>query len=237
MSLAAATQGTGQPGLAGHLQQAAGGLMLLAGTERRAQSDAVSSSWPALLDLVTADTVDGGPGRDVIVDCGRIDDGAPIAVLDRADLVLLVCRGTAVSVWPALSTLRALQQPRGRSSGTRLRPPTVPVGVVVLGDGPIAAEAAQVLEPCRPVFVASLPIDARGAAGLCGAWTRALDRRPLVDAGRHLARLCDRTLSADPLLLPNVPAPLTRIPTVTAIADGARPDFSVLPTRAQVNGS
>jgi len=187
VSLAAAARTQAHPNIDDHVQVVDGGLPVLAGAASAAQVAALAPSWPAVIDSLA-----GLEGADVIVDCGRYSPDDPTGLLiGVSDLTLVVCRATAASVGHAREVLVALGR-RGDGS----RPPDAPVAVVVVGDQSEAREVGGALAPHTPAFVAALDHDPTAAAGLCGAWSRRLDRSRLVSAARVVARQADHTLPA-----------------------------------------
>jgi hypothetical protein len=96
----------------------------------------------------------GGPGYDVVADCGRLAAAyPPTAVLAAADVTLLVLRPDLPSIRASAVALPALHHTA-----------TGPVGLVLVGHGPYSAKdcAAQLLTP----VVATLPHDPGAAAVL-----------------------------------------------------------------------
>lgn len=111
------------------------------------------------------------PGYDVIADCGRITPGSVVwPVLERADVIGLVVRGTLPSVTRAHALVTEL-----RARATRLSWSLDGLGVIVVDDGPYSAEVGQTLG--LPVF-GTLPWDTRTAAKLAfgGDDARASDK-------------------------------------------------------------
>jgi hypothetical protein len=54
----------------------------------------------------------------------------------------------------------------------------------------------RVSGPLQPAVIGPLALDPVGAAGLAGAWTRHLDRTPLVESARQVAHELDVLLAA-----------------------------------------
>lgn len=213
VSLAAAARTQPHPSLDDHVQLVAGGLPVLAGPESAAQAAALAPSWPSVVDALA-----GLEDVDVIVDCGRYtSDDATRRLIAAADRTLVVCRATVTSVAHAREVLVALGR-RGDGS----RPPDAPVAVVVIGDQNDAREVAGALAAHTPASVGGLEYDPPAAEGLCGAWSRRLDRSRLVAGARVLARQVDQTLAADvrvhkPPQLANLPVSHRTAPTPAGV--------------------
>ncbi len=175
----------------GHTQTVAGGLEVLAGPSTPAHTAAMAVSWPAIADLLS-----GLHGADVLVDCGRLDLAAPTAgIIRAADLVLVLARATVEGVAHLLPVLRALTHPSQPQNGSR-------VGVVVLADPRdhhAVSEVEDVLTgwplPAHVPVFGRIALDPSGAAGLRGQWGRRLDRSPLIESARGLARDLDALLT------------------------------------------
>ncbi|MHB1431512.1 MAG: hypothetical protein ACYCVZ_05280 [Streptosporangiaceae bacterium] len=93
-----------------------GDRLFLAGLSDPRQAVGVTPAWPAIAaGLVAAD-------RDVIADCGRLDPGPhrPAAVLERAELVVMVLRPTLRQVASALPRLELATQLLGGTGRLRL---------------------------------------------------------------------------------------------------------------------
>lgn len=112
--------------------------LLLPGITTPAQAASLDPNWHQLASLFAAlergagegSKESGGPGFDVVVDCGRlVAPHAPWPVLHRADLVLLVVRPTLASLVPARAALDALR------AATAATGPGDRVGLLVVGDG------------------------------------------------------------------------------------------------------
>jgi MinD-like ATPase involved in chromosome partitioning or flagellar assembly len=126
--------------------------------------------WSALL----SDDGSTTPGRDVIVDCGRLHAGSPtVDAARRADVALLVTR-------PRLDQVALLQArvPALRLAGVDPR-------VVLIDDGPYTAQEVAVAAGVRIAGV--LPRDPRTAAALNGERARQrLGRSRLLRGARQL---------------------------------------------------
>lgn len=127
-------------------------VSFVAGVRAHTQAAALRDLWaPLALALTELDA----HGQDVIVDAGRLGlAGSPQALLDEADLTLLLTRATL----PGLAAARSwVEQARNPTMGWR-RP-----GILLIGDGQPygATEVTRVLG--LPVL-AALPDDADAAA-------------------------------------------------------------------------
>jgi hypothetical protein len=161
---------TGTSGLAAHTQTLPGGLPVVVGPSSPVQAEALRGAWPQLAAAITAHDAD------VLVDlgcCRGPDSQVTDPVLGACDQVLLVCRGSVASVLHTRDLLAQLQQ---RSTAE----------VLLIGTAADRDDVARALGAPRDQ-VHLLPHDAAAAAALAGAWTRKLDRSPLVAAVRHLA--------------------------------------------------
>lgn len=89
LSLAAqARRGLSPEILDDHLQPIDGGLPVLCGVTGPEQMTGIGPVWPALAAYLAA-----VPGRDVLVDCGRLTPGSPVLpVVHASDVLLLVAR-------------------------------------------------------------------------------------------------------------------------------------------------
>jgi hypothetical protein len=183
VSLAAATRTDSRPDLAEHLQRIAGGLRVLVGPATRAQSQALSPSWTAVIGAIA------GHDADVVVDCGQLGPGDDSTrhLVAAADLTVVVARATAPSVAHTREVMHALGRP-----GDGTAPTGGPVFVAVIGDSGQLRQAGQALASHTPVLVAGVADDPGGARGLRGQWSRRLDRSPIVVSVRALAQQADR---------------------------------------------
>ena len=132
-------------------------VSLLAGIRSHAQAPALRDVWDPLL-AALRDLDDNG--QDVIVDAGRLGlVGSPTALLDAADVTLLITRATLPSISAARSWAETVSQP-----ATGWRHP----GLLLVGEGQPyrAPEVAKVLG--IPV-VADLPDDPAAAVYHRGA--------------------------------------------------------------------
>lgn len=162
------------------LQLAVGGLPVLVGVESAEQSARIGDLWPTI-----ADALAQSPGMDVVADCGRLLPGlANQHVVPRADLVVLVARGTVESVAHLRHVLDAIVADGEVNA---------PIRVVALAaaenmDRSVddVADVLAAFDPHR-VTVSGLPLDRIAADALAGTPTRSLDRSALVAAARELA--------------------------------------------------
>lgn len=162
------------------LQLAVGGLPVLVGVESAEQSARIGELWPTIADAVMQE-----PGTDVVADCGRLLPGLSNQhVVRRADLVVLVARGTVESVAHlrhVLDSLIADGQVRAQIRVVAL--------AAVDGMHRSIDEVSAVLAAFdrHRVTVSGLPLDRVAADALAGTPTRSLDRSALVVAARELA--------------------------------------------------
>lgn len=170
VSLAAAARRGGDPGLVlEHCQQLPGGAAVLAGPASAEQARSAIGMLGPLLGRL------GELGGDVLVDCGRLDQGSPVLGLwEGADRAVLVAR-------PRLADLQAL------SSWLEARTFAGRVGVVTMGDGPYPD--GEIAEALGVEVLARLPWEPDAAEALVGlpASARQLRVAPLVRAARTLA--------------------------------------------------
>ncbi len=165
----AADRRAGSEEVLAHAQRLPGGMPVLVGPESPEQARLL---WRrAGVHLVKAL---GALDRPVVVDAGRLDlTEHSDTLLPAASLVLLVLRGRAEELVAAAQRMRALAG-------------VVPVGLVLVGDGPY--RAADVATQLRADVLAVLPEDKRTAASLeGGGLAPALHRSPLMRAARGLA--------------------------------------------------
>lgn len=132
--------------------------LLLPGVTDPAQSATVASVWQPIAEHLRE--VEVGPdGYQVLVDCGRLTTphvGWPL--LEAAEWVLLVVRGTLPSLSAALPAIRTLRRElTGGSGGPEL-------GLVLVDTGPY--RAAEVARRLDTEVVVTLPEDPRTAARL-----------------------------------------------------------------------
>lgn len=182
VSLAAAARHALDPDLVWeHCQELPGGAAVLAGP---ASADQARSALGMLAGLSKhLGTLDA----DVLVDCGRLDPGAPGAgVFEGADAVVLAAR-------PRLADLHALatwQETNPFDSGR--------VALVLVGDGPYLD--AEIAEALGIEVLARLPWDPDAAGALVSVPASAREVRlsPLVRAARSLAGRLAKELAGAP---------------------------------------
>lgn len=174
--------------------------LLLPGVSDPAQAVTVSSVWTPIADQLHQ------LGRDgwlVLADCGRsttVHFGWPL--LHRADLVLLVVRGTLASVSAAVPVLRALRQQHAGAApltGGPLPvaggppppegPPARRLGLLVVEVGPYRAE--DIGRSLGADVVATLPADSRTAQRLATGGA-VQPRSPLLRAAAAVRLTADR---------------------------------------------
>ncbi|MGW8985100.1 hypothetical protein ACWGQ9_20840 [Streptomyces parvus] len=163
----------------------AGHRKLLPGLTDPGQAGALTRTWPALSEVmhVLADDAD----YDVFIDAGRLalESGhlhptlTPAPLLHRADLVLLVVRGTEQSLTLArhlIDPLRAELAERG--SGAEA------LGLLLIEDGPYRAH--QVADALKAPVLAALPHDPATAGYFTGGGRppRGYGRSPLLRHAR-----------------------------------------------------
>lgn len=132
--------------------------LLLPGVTDPAQSATVASVWQSIAEHLR-EVEDAPEGYQVLADCGRLTAphfGWPL--LQVADWVLLVVRGTLPSLSAALPAIRSLRRElTGGSGGPE-------VGLLLVDTGPY--RAADVARRLDTEVVVNLPDDARAARRL-----------------------------------------------------------------------
>lgn len=158
-----------------HTQRLPGGLAALLGVQLSEQAEALGPLWPRLASALAALEVD------VLVDGGQLSHGSPaLALLERADLVVLHARPTVEGITHLVARLARLEQ-RGLA----------PL-VVLVGERPYGRRAVQATlhaEGLRARVLGVLAHDPRAAAGLGGRSgpTVGLARSALVRSARQIA--------------------------------------------------
>ncbi|MEV3998973.1 MinD/ParA family protein [Streptomyces halstedii] len=163
----------------------AGHRKILAGLTDPAQAAALGRTWASLSDVLHVLAEDAG--YDVLIDAGRLalDSGhlhptlTPAPLIHRAELVLLVVRGTEQSLTlarHAIDPLRTELQDRGSGADT--------LGLLLIEDGPYRAH--QVAEALKAPVMAALPWDpdTAGYLTLGGRPPRGYGRSPLLRHAR-----------------------------------------------------
>jgi hypothetical protein len=143
--------------------------LLLPGVRDPAQSATVAPVWPAIADHLRQLGDDDG---EVVADCGRLTAphlGWP--VLQAADRMLLVVRGTLPSVSHAVPAVQLLRR--------ELVEPADRLGLLVVDTGPYPP--AEVADRLEVPLVVTLPADGRTARALSQGGT-VHRRMPLVRA-------------------------------------------------------
>jgi hypothetical protein len=183
VSLAAAARHALDPGLVWeHCQELPGGAAVLTGPPSADQARSALGMLAGLSSRL------GMLDADVLVDCGRLDPGAPGAgAFEGADAVVLAAR-------PRLADLHALANWRQANPVDSGR-----VAVVLVGDGPYPD--AEIAEALGVEVLARLPWDPDAAGALVSVPASAREVRlsPLVRAARSLAeRLAKELTVASP---------------------------------------
>ncbi|CAM5289684.1 hypothetical protein GCM10010329_81230 [Streptomyces spiroverticillatus] len=166
---------------------AAGHRKLLPGLTDPTQAPALERTWPALADILHVLAEDAG--YNVFVDGGRLAFGAgrlhpvlsPAPLLHRADLVLLVVRGTTQSLALARNVIDPLRAEFDESAST------TSLGLLLLEEGEFPAH--QVSTALRTPVLAALPWDPDTAGYLTrgGKPPRGYERSPLLRHARSAA--------------------------------------------------
>lgn len=170
-----------------HLQALPGGLEVLVGPSGAAACRTVDAALPQCLPHLCARS------RDVVIDCGRIQPGAPgqIAALASSDEVLVVSRPTVEAVastrWIAERLNRGGSVPGGAAGRVGAQTRMAEAWLVVAGEGPVPASHASDALGLR--LLAEVREDRLGAAAFRGEAVKAW----------RLAR-CDLVLSVKLLL-------------------------------------
>ncbi|WP_280694710.1 hypothetical protein [Kitasatospora sp. GAS204B] len=163
----------------------AGGRLLLPGITDPAQAASLAGTWEALHTLLRVMEQDG---FDIVIDAGRVvvesatrlnELHSPAALVRRADVLLLVVRGSAPSVAsaaPVVKTLREDLDGHGTGSGA--------LGLLVIEDGPY--RPAEIGAHLGVPVIAALPHDPATAQILTdgGRLRGKLSLAPLMRAGR-----------------------------------------------------
>jgi hypothetical protein len=183
VSLAAAARHALDPDLVWeHCQELPGGAAVLTGPPSADQARSALGMLAGLLSHL------GMLDADVLVDCGRLDPGAPGAeVFEGADAVVLAAR-------PRLADLHALANWREANPAGSGR-----VALVLVGDGPYPD--TEIAAALGIEVLARLPWDPDAAGALVSVPASAREVRlsPLVRAARSLAgRLAEELGGASP---------------------------------------
>ena len=181
-TLAAARRDRSPEALRTHVQLLPGGLEVVVGLPSLAQSQALATAWDSLADAV------GALGQPVVVDAGRLttDAGAPLALLGRADVLVVVAR-------PELSQIARLRAARDTLVGINPR-----VVLVLVGERPYGP--AEVGAACD-IEIAGILADDPGTAALAGGGAgsgRALRRSALARSAAALAQALSVRSTATP---------------------------------------
>ena len=181
--------------LLAHAQHLPGGLPLLIGPGSPAQADALAPCWGQLVTAI------GGHAGFVLVDVGRLQHHpGSWALVAACALTVVVTRPTVAAV---AHTRDLLVQLRSRGATA---------AVLVVGNEREHREVTDALTPGP--WIERVPNDPDAAAQLLsGAWSRRLDRSPLLAGGRHAARQLHDTLRA--VRTPSVMARAAAVPYPT----------------------
>lgn len=182
LSLAAeARRGLAAGVLDEHLQRLDGGLDVLCGVTSPEQVTGIGPIWPALGGLFAR-----LPGRDVLVDAGRLTVASPVVpVVAASDVLLLVVRPRLEGYAHLRERLRWLESV-GHGSG-----PGPAIGVVVVTepkDDRSPGELARLLahSGLRAPVIGRLAHDERAADVVAGRVQRSIARSLLVRSARDL---------------------------------------------------
>ncbi|MFI8769442.1 hypothetical protein ACIGN6_31685 [Streptomyces sp. NPDC053792] len=184
---------------------------VLPGLTDPAQAPALARTWPALAQVMRVLSDEGG--YDVVIDAGRLalESGrlhstlTPAPLLQGADLVLLVVRGTDQS----LALARHMAEPL-RNELTERGTGADALGVLLVEDGP--RRAHEVSEALRLPVMAALPWEPDTAAYLAGTGRapRGLKKSALLSSARtalgHLQAAASRR-ALHQQYPPTIPAP------------------------------
>ncbi|MFJ8579014.1 ParA family protein [Micromonospora sp. NPDC093277] len=186
--------------------------LLLPGVVDPAQAGSVTPLWQRFADFFTG-LEKGVPPYDVLVDCGRLQVGAPPwPVLRAATVVLLVTRAHLPDLSATRSAVRAVER-----DFTEHRVPPGTLRLLVVGDGHGSSEISKAL---RVPVIARLPHDPRGAAVLSFGGT-VRSGRPLMRAAGALEvpirALLERRQAR--LAWPATAQPAVTAPTAPGVSD------------------
>lgn len=165
-------------GLQAHMQELPSGLsVMVAPTRARVARTVVRESAARFGPLLASLS-------DVITfaDCGRLDE-TPSSWTTSASLTLLLVRQAPTS---APATVARVD--RAGEAMERLARTSLPVGVVVVGDGPY--DAAEIASHVGGELFGVLAEDPTGANQIAGAWTlgKGAGRSPLLRSARPVAQ-------------------------------------------------
>ena len=235
VSLAAAARHALDPDLVWeHCQELPGGAAVLAGPASADQARSALGMLAGLSShlgmLAGLSSHLGMLDADVLVDCGRLDPGAPgFGVFEGADPVVLAAR-------PRLADLHALATWREANPFDSGR-----VAVVLVGDGPYPD--AEIAAALGVEVLARLPWDPDAAGALVSVPASAPELRlsPLVRAARSLAgRLAKELAGAPPAVgsaSGEVPAASTRSSRAAALRTRVLGAWRADPVPRSTNGS
>lgn len=174
--------------LAEHTQHVLGGGEVIAGLAGPEQAAAAGPVWGALADLFAA-----LPGRDVVLDLGRLDSRSAVLPLAMAaDVLVCVTQASLAGVYATRSRLRTLLPEIAGREGRALE-----VGLVVRGpDAREAQSAGGVIQGEFPDvrFFGQVAEDATGARMFDGQHVSRPERTLLVRSGADLVATLDGTV-------------------------------------------
>lgn len=181
---AAARRGLRPELLAEHTQRLVGGLDVILGPERSAQSGALAGMWGAL-----GSTMQAMPDTDVIADCGRLFHDSPVLdLIDQAALVVLVLRPTVESLAHTADRVRTLA---ARYDAVSRPGPAIALLVIdeprELPHGMKEVSAAISAYQLPTHVLGGLAHDRKGAGMLRGVWGGQLSRTLLIRTAREVA--------------------------------------------------
>ncbi len=182
LSLAAGARRSSEGGLAEHVQQAAGGLDVIAGVTRPEQLTGIGAAWPSVAATLRQSR------SDVLVDCGRIMPGTPLLpVLTEADAVVLVVRPGVENYAHLRERLRWLAEPLHMGDAG-----SIPVGVVLIAsnnDGSATRDLDRLLQHDghQVSVLGRIAEDDKAAGALAGRWSRRVDRSLLARSAREVS--------------------------------------------------
>ncbi len=172
LSLGAAVRSGQKADLDDHLQTTAGGMRTLVGVNTPGQVLGLGAAWQHI-----ALTLRRSREYDVLADCGRLTPGSPaMAILDRADAVVLVSRSELEDIAHLRERLRGLQA--SLHLGSIDATPTGIAMVAPASDSRSLSDAEQLLAS------AGLPVR---ALGIIAEDRRAADALR-TESGRNIRR-------------------------------------------------
>ena len=166
-------------GVARHVQTLPSGLAVWVAPTRTVQASvAVGAVSGWLVPMLAA-----AEGFRTVCDAGRVDPAGVPPVVTQAGLVVVVVRQAEDSAPATTARVERAVELVGR-----LAPSDIPTGLVVIGTGPYRPD--DLAGHIDTALLGVLPVDGRGAATACGAWTLR------GSAGRSILAGAARTLAA-----------------------------------------